>query len=98
MGPGAEVGSRPFAQAVRWCPVGQCTLGSGGLGGAGRGSAVTGSLQLMNAWSSEEFICFNFCSFALMEDNMFFISDHILKSCCMILQYTGKQQRNFTWK
>ena len=37
MGPGAEVGSRPFAQAVRWCPVGQCTLGSGGLGGAGRG-------------------------------------------------------------
>ena len=74
MGPGAEVGSRPFAQAVRWCPVGQCTLGSGGLGGAGRGSAVTGSLQLMNAWSSEEFICFNFCSFALMEDNMFFKS------------------------
>lgn len=97
MGPGAEAGSGPFAPAVSWRPVGQCALGFGGLGGAGHGSAVAGSLPLMSTLSSEEFICFHFCSFALME-NMFFISDHILKSCCMILQYTGKQKRNFTCK
>lgn len=71
-GPWGLAGSRPFACAVRWRLAGLCTLGSGGLGGAGRGSAITG-IQPMNTLSSEEFICFNFCSFALMENSVFFI-------------------------
>ena len=91
MGPGAEVGSRPFAQAVRWCPVGQCTLGSGGLGGAGRGCCYGQS-------STDERLVFRriyLLQFLLFCANgrqyVFYIRSYS-EICCMILQYTGKQQ------